>query len=90
MPAPTGPLVLQFGGPFENCNNDKDFEKDRKVVKNFHDKNLKTKGCTIPYFGGTLFNYGMEHFCTNKADYNPATSEFYMHAGTAIIVLSFQ
>ena len=76
LPAPKSPM---FRGSFESCNNDKDFKKDPKVIKNFHKENLKSKGCTIPYFGGTLLNYGKEHFCTNKSDYNPATSEFFLH-----------
>ena len=77
LPAPTDPIVLQFGGPFETCNDDQNFNKDIKIDKNFHKNFLKNNNCTIPYLGGTIQNYEGLTYCNKGTAYSPTRSVYF-------------
>ena len=76
LPAPTDPLVLKFGGPFETCNNNPDFKKDKKINKNFHTNFLKNNNCTLPYLGGTKINHERHTFCNKRTTYDQTLSVY--------------
>ena len=73
LPAPTDPILKQFGGNFDNCNSSAAFNMDEEVAKEFHRLFLQIHGCNIPLLGGDIFvaeNSAATSFCTNKTDYN--------------------
>ena len=73
LPAPTDPLLTQFGDNFYNCNPSPAFNMDEEVSKEFHQIFFKKHGCNIPLLGGDIFvstHSTGSSFCTRKSDYN--------------------
>ena len=73
LPAPTDPLLTQFGDNFYNCNPSPAFNMDEEVSMEFHQIFLDKHGCNIPLLGGDIFvstHSTGSSFCTRKSDYN--------------------
>ena len=71
MPAPTDSLITTFGGSFETCNDNADYNRDKKALKWFHVAMLKKFGCTVPQLMGSGFGPQLGGtFCTDGAKYN--------------------
>ena len=73
LPAPTDPLLTQFGANFDNCNPSEGFNMDKEVSKEFHQIFFSIHNCNIPLLGGDIFvstHRATTSFCTRKSDYN--------------------
>ena len=73
LPAPTDPMLTQFGDNFNKCNPSRDFNMDEEVSKKFHQIFFDIHGCNIPLLGGDIFvskHSASSSFCTRKSDYN--------------------
>ena len=79
LPAPTDPMLTQFGDDFENCNPTTSFNMDEEVSKEFHQIFFDLHQCNIPLLGGDKFvstHSAATSFCIKKSDYNTTEGTF--------------
>ena len=73
LPAPSDPILTNFGGTFEDCLSTPDYHYDEAVTSIFHKNLVQNNDCIVPFFNGDGFkerNNETTGYCTKGSFYN--------------------